>query len=227
MHDIEMKVEELCKMRKTLSSWMNEEIDKGKECVNTEEAGDVVDMIKDLAEAEEKIWKACYYKQIVKAMHEAEEKEKGMPWYMSMLRSGYDHWRYPSSGRFASTGHGERYGWHDPMMYGSIDDFEAMRYGYDDTRERQHEARRGTGMMGYNDYMGSPRYGESYDRYENAKRNYTSSHSAKDKETMDMHASEHIKDSMNTMRDIWKDADPNLRKKMKADLTTLVNEMAI
>ena len=36
--------------------------------MDTREMGQVVDMIKDLAEAEEKCWKACYYKSVVEAM---------------------------------------------------------------------------------------------------------------------------------------------------------------
>lgn len=36
--------------------------------VNTEELGEVIDMIKDLAETKEKLYKASYYDSVVKAM---------------------------------------------------------------------------------------------------------------------------------------------------------------
>lgn len=70
---------------------------KGIENVNTEELGEVVDMIKDLAEA-------CYYCSVTDAMDEYEPM-------------GYDRWRY-ASGRFAPKGRGT-YGYtpeHDSMM---------------------------------------------------------------------------------------------------------------
>lgn len=42
--------------------------------MDTRELGMVIDMIKDLSEAEEKCWKACYYKSVVEAM-DAENEE--------------------------------------------------------------------------------------------------------------------------------------------------------
>ena len=55
--------------------------------ISTEEAGKVVDMIKDLAEAEEKCWKACYYKTVVEAMEE--ESGRRPMGYMPISRQGY------------------------------------------------------------------------------------------------------------------------------------------
>ena len=54
--------------------------------ISTEEAGKVVDMIKDLAEAEEKCWKACYYKTVVEAMEE--ESGRRPMGYMPISRQG-------------------------------------------------------------------------------------------------------------------------------------------
>lgn len=39
--------------------------------MNTNEVGQIVDMIKDLSEAEEKCWKACYYKSVVENMNQS------------------------------------------------------------------------------------------------------------------------------------------------------------
>ena len=36
---------------------------------------------------------------------------------------------------------------------------------------------------------------------------------------------EHLMDAMGTIREIYKSAEPDLRKRMKADLTKLVGEM--
>ena len=78
MHDTKMKVEQLGKLKTQLMDCMNSQMAKGVECVDTCEAGQVVDMIKDLADAEEKCWKACYYQKIVEAMHEAKEDQEAM-----------------------------------------------------------------------------------------------------------------------------------------------------
>ena len=48
--------------------------------MDTREVGMVVDMIKDLAEAEEKCWKACYYKTVIDAMEA--ESGKGVIGYI-------------------------------------------------------------------------------------------------------------------------------------------------
>lgn len=65
--------------------------------MDTRELGMVVDMIKDLAEAEEKCWKACYYKSVVEAMDaksdESVEHSRYMPdgydMYLSNAKMGY------------------------------------------------------------------------------------------------------------------------------------------
>lgn len=85
--------------------------------INTAELGMAVDMIKDMCEAEEKCWKACYYQQICMAMDE--EHGDG--------RLGYDHWRY-SSGRFAPTGHGHLSGY--PSMSKHMSDPAIHRMGF-------------------------------------------------------------------------------------------------
>lgn len=44
---------------------------------------------------------------------------------------------------------------------------------------------------------------------------------------MDAHAAEHVGDTLATIREIWKTADPEMKKRIKADFTTLVNEMTV
>ena len=84
---------------------------KGISQVDTKEFGDVADVIKDLCEAEEKIYKACYYKSIVEAMEEEDKKDELM---LKMMieehgeaegRAGYNRWRN-SKGRFTPKGTG-------------------------------------------------------------------------------------------------------------------------
>lgn len=231
MHELETKVQKICNLKDQLVSAACAEFDCGIANVDTNEAGEVVDMIKDLAEAEEKIVKAFYYKTLIKAMKEAEEDAEdggAVPWYLSMLnpelmsgRAGYDNWRY-ASGRFAPKGHGHRSGFvpstDGHMMPQYVDDRMRPEHWMDNQR------------MGYGspDGMSSSSrtgYGDSYGRYRDAIRHYTESHSQKDRDEADIRAREHVTEAMDTFRDIWKDADPELRKKMKAELTTLLGGM--
>lgn len=78
MHEVKAKVEQLGNLKTMLMDAMAAQMSNGIQCVDTCEAGQVVDMIKDLADAEEKCWKACYYQKIVEAMHEAKEDQEAM-----------------------------------------------------------------------------------------------------------------------------------------------------
>lgn len=99
MYKTEGNTRPLSEMKEKLVSWTQEAMMNGKQELDTDELGKVVDMIKDLAEAEEKCWKACYYKKVIEAM------ETG-----SRDRMGYDHWR-SADGRFSDRGTGTYYGY--------------------------------------------------------------------------------------------------------------------
>lgn len=87
------KLKELNELKHTLIDAVKAELAGGIQNVNTEEMGEVVDMIKDLASAEKDCMEAAFYETTTEAMTEGEE------------RMGYDRWRY-SSGRFAPKGRG-------------------------------------------------------------------------------------------------------------------------
>lgn len=70
-----------------------------------------------------------------------------------------------------------------------------------------------------------PRYGQAYNEYQSAKRHYTMTNSQTDKDEMTRHANEHVADTMETVREIYKSADPDLKKRIKTDLTKLISEM--
>lgn len=72
----------------------------------------------------------------------------------------------------------------------------------------------------WGDYDG--RHSESFNRFRKAKRHYTKTHSEADKQMMKDASNEHMMDTMATIREMWDDADPDLRTRMKTDLTTLV-----
>lgn len=136
-----MHVERIHKMVEKLTEVALCELNKGTECVDTEEFGEVVDAIKDLCEAEK-----CAL--IAKQMKKDEEEEKREDkYFLDMLkeeykddykrmkdeygdgeetdRRFYDNYRYKSSGKFAPKGSGSymprssgrRRGYEEPMYH--------------------------------------------------------------------------------------------------------------
>lgn len=97
MYELKQKIEETSEMKKQLCEWAKTEMSKGMTAANTAELGEVIDMIKDLAQVEKDLAECCYHKKIVEAMDEA----KGDP-YGPM---GYNRNRY-ADGRYAPSGHG-------------------------------------------------------------------------------------------------------------------------
>lgn len=218
--EFEMKMKEICGMKEKLTSWAKGEMDRGKESVDAEEMGKVIDMIKDLSKVEKDCWEAMYYEKIVGAMEDAKKEDE------EMGRMGYDRYRYPSSGRFAPTGRGRRYGFPGPMEHPFVPMMnedgwwvnDEHRFGYPDGGGQSGSsgggsrggASSGGGSRGGS--MGGSRGGSSSGR---------SGYSG-DKEGMTMQARE----TLETMRDIWDSADPELRSKMKSDLKSLMSEMS-
>lgn len=122
MYKTEGNTRPLSEMKDKLVSWTQEAMMNGKLSLDTDELGKVVDMIKDLAEAEEKCWKACYYKKVIEAMDESHDMAK---------RMGYDHWR-SADGRFADKGTGTYHGYM-PTYFGDWPTpVDGRRMGYPD-----------------------------------------------------------------------------------------------
>ena len=140
---------------------------------------------------------AKYYCSIVTAM-EAEGGGGSM---------GYNNRRY-ASGRFAPAGRGT-------MGYDGTMGYEGGSYGYE-------------GQMGYqgdSGRQGGSNYGMGYQRYQQARMGYTQSKTAPNKRAMDDAANEHLQDVMDSVRDIWRDADAGQRVQMKNALVGFVNEL--
>lgn len=129
---LDMELEPIKDMCKKLEESVKHELSKGIENVDAKELGEVVDMIKDLYEAKEKIVKACYYKGVLEAMEEHgfededEIEDEG--------RKGYRGQRRDSRGRYMS-----RRGYESRMM-------PEMDY---DEMERMRDCDRGAGKMYY------------------------------------------------------------------------------
>ncbi len=252
MHDLVEAMEkckELKELKQKLVDCFKAEISvKGLECVDTQEAGEVVDMIKDLAETEKECMEALYYQKVTEVMLTYDEP-----------RYGYNPSRSATTGRYTSGGNtggrGGRMGFrpHEPWTgedAGEWDGYDYMQdamMGYDGGGastarggfsggnrggSRGGGSRGGTTSMGYwpgreiMDDM-NPRYGEEYNRYRMTRRHYTETKSPEDKREMSEHAEKHLRDTIDTVKDIWGDADPDLKKKMKEDLTKLVNSMTM
>lgn len=71
------------------------------------------------------------------------------------------------------------------------------------------------------------KYGREFGEYREAKRNYTETHSKADKDRMDDHANAHIMNSISTIKEIWESADPELRRRIKNDMSNLLSNMNV
>lgn len=202
--------DEICELKKDLVKIFASELHtKGVNDLDTKDCADVADMIKDLAEAEKACMEACYYETVIKAMEKADEEEE------QEGRMGYNAYRY-ANGRYAPKGRGTRRGYTPEMGM-------MKPYLYDPDFEEEMEK----GRFGYQgeDPDDDPRQSREYNEYKRAKRHYSETKSPEDKRKMDEHAMKHVNQAMDSFREMWRDADPNMRKRMKADLTTLVGEM--
>ena len=195
---------------------------KGVDDLDTKDCGEVTDMIKDLAEAEKNCLEACYYEKIIKAMEQAEEYDED-----DEDRMGYNARRY-ANGRYAPKGRGSRMGYiprledrpwinnaylHDPDL-----DREMMGY----PRRNQTGSRMGYDEM---DPDMDPHHSMTYNEYRKAKRHYNETKNPVDKQMMEEKGRHHAREALDTIKDIWKDADPTLRKELKASMQQVLNEM--
>ena len=122
---LDKEMEPIKKMCEPLEEAVKHELSKGIENVDAKELGEVVDMIKDLYEAKEKLVKAFYYKQIMEAMeeHDFEDEEE----IMDEGRKGYrGQPRSKTSGRYMRRGDGRR-SYSDRMGYDEMMMPEYMR----------------------------------------------------------------------------------------------------
>ena len=143
---LDMELEPIKEMCKKLEEAVKHELSKGIENVDAKELGEVVDMIKDLYEAKEKIVKACYYKGVLEAMEEHdfededEIEDEGRRGYRGQPRSQSGRFMRRGDGRRSNRGRSSRRGYEDMMMYDDMD--------YDEM-ERMRDMDRPYGRMGY------------------------------------------------------------------------------
>ncbi len=187
---------DICEMKETFINWTKEELSKGKQCIDTHEMGEVIDMIKDLYQAESYCWKSCYYKLLV--------EEDDTETYDQ--RRGYDPSRTPKAmikagmNRYNRMSDGRRY-YEPDWDYNDI-------YMQGDKHMDKHR---------------TPR--TSYDEYTDAWRHYTATHDQKDKDEMEMHANKHMLEAIASIKEIWRHAEPEMKERMKSDISALMNSM--
>lgn len=104
-------VEEIYKMKNELLKQAKKELEeRGPERIDVNRMGEMIDMVKDLAEAEKSCWEADYYRKVSKSM-------EGSSGYSTTgnpasgggnIRSGYDSMGYGSMRQgYGSMGHGD------------------------------------------------------------------------------------------------------------------------
>ncbi len=78
-------VEEIYKLKNKILTHV-EDRTRDMNRIDVKEIGELVDMVKDLAEAEEKCWEAAYYRSVASAMKES----SGYNMPNGSVRQGYD-----------------------------------------------------------------------------------------------------------------------------------------
>lgn len=198
-----MHIKRIHEMLECLTEVSKNHLDKGASSVNTDEMGKVVDMIKDLSEAE-------YYSRIAKSMEEYEEDEKEAEKFRLHLfeekygesdgRRFYDHYRY-ANGRFAPKGSGTYRRNYSPYLNSGYmpewDDMEQMR-----------DIDRHNGRMYYTDSFAHER---NESRYDKARRMYT--------ESKEVHKANTQTDKEQKMKDL-----ENYFKEISEDLTDVISD---
>lgn len=243
-----MHIERMHKAMECLSEWFNCETAKGKDGENSFDpigGGAVTDMLKDLAQASKDCAEQKYYECLTEMLKEEKKrmKEEGND------RMGYDNWRY-ANGQFAPTGSGHYAGYSNPMR-GSVHIHEPyldgnMRMGYDDqngssggrsgntssssnTSSNSGNYGNNNARMGYHSGMEDSyypsKYGTGYDAYQMAKKHYTETKKDSDRHMMDEKIDETVLDFADVAREMWRDASPTVRQKMKPQIEKLLKEM--
>ena len=195
-----MHIERMHKMQECLTEKAVSEFEKGIENVDTSEMGEVVDMIKDLAEAE---YRSIISKAMKKADEEEEEHNKELLKALKAEygeddgRRYYDDYRYMRTGRYAPKGKGSyvgRRGYEEPPYYHSYPE-----------RDMDREY----GRMYYTEPTTTHTSESGYDR---AKRMYT--------ETKEMHKANTPDDKEHKMK-----ALDGYIKELGGDITQLIGDM--
>lgn len=218
----EKYIDTMCELKDKLISVVEMEMHSGLENVDANELGEVVDMIKDLAEAKKYCCEAEYYENVNKAMTQKEhgqynpeeEMSEEMRYGYNTNRGNFHNYEYPINQRMGYHPYVDQKPYIQEYLTNPNFEHEMMnRMGYGNSN---------SGSRGNDDMS---RYGRAYNAYQQSRRYYTQTNSQEDKDKMEHHAQEHMADTVATIREIWKNAEPELRKRMKTDMKKLLEEM--
>lgn len=207
-------------MLEMMTEWCLGEMHKGKEALCVEEFEKAANIIKDLACAEKDMMEKCLLEKEKDAMEAMERDWDKMPDH-EKARYGYDRWRY-SSGRFAPKGRG-----HETSMatatgrsgYMPVDDGPWMDEPW------MQGARTATGSdvrYGYSD--GRTGRGNTQSNSSNMSRTGTTSRSGF---TPEGNPEEYIKETVDTMKEMFAEADPELQGRMVNHFRNMCREFGL
>ena len=188
--------ETIAEVESTLGCCLKTYIDNGVANADSCQVRETSAAIKDLAEAK-------YYCTVTEAMEKGEE----YPY-------GYSQPHYPGGtvGRMTSGNMGYP-GWNDI-------------YGYNPTG---YNGRGNSGNYGYHDdHMYKPMvdqepYIQDYINWKDAKRHYTETHSAADKNKLDEHMEKHFNNIIDILTIMYKDSDISTKRDLKENITAFAN----
>lgn len=209
-----MDVKRIHEMREKLTECTKSQFDKGIDHVDTCEASKVIDMIKDLAEAE-------YYATLAITMQEydPDENMEMFERYGDGGKRFYDHYRY-ADGRFAPKGHGTyRRGYEEPPyyhmtpeMYHRDMDRDMGRMYYTETSSSgMRDAREGRSGMSRRAYM------------ENKELHKANTPADKEAKVRDLNT--YMTELATDMSEIINDATPEEKSVLKSKLSALVTKI--
>ena len=196
-HKSTEKYNDICALKHNMLHYVMGETEKGFEDdpAKVHVLKEYIEMIKCLAETEKECQEADYYESVVSAMEDSD-------------RMGYN----PNRNRRGQYSDGRA----DSNSYRDMDMGNARR-GY--SPDKFHP------RMMMDDWEAEDedfRHSEPFNRFRRAKRHYTKTHSEEDKHKMREASSDHMMETMSTIREMWDEADPDLQARMKADLTNLL-----
>lgn len=186
------------------------------------ELGEWVDIAKDIV---------CYDKDMREIEQMDEEEKYGEMDYRMGYRGRDSKGRFVHrSGRGRSAGYTPYVHMMPPFMDGMYDEYDGMmpedyRMGYSDGRGGRSGNYGGSEHSENVGNRGGSRRGETYDRYRDNRRHYTDTKDLESKKKMDESMKEYMDDAMDSMKEMWKDADPQLKQTMKTELTKMIQQL--
>lgn len=243
-----MHIERIHQMLECLTAKAASELENGIENIDTKEFGEVVDMIKDLNEAE---YKAVIVKSMKKADEEEEEYNKELlrelkaEYGEDAGRRFYDEYRYKTTGRYAPKGRGTyvgRRGYEEPPYWhrypGDMTDMD-----YDSVERMRDMDRLSYGRMYYTDMadragmIDQPRSGSSMERdmregrsgisrkhYMEAKEQHKAN-TQQDKDAKMQSLDEYMRELSTDMTELLTDMTPEERTMLKNKMSVLMTKI--